>query len=199
MAKLIAGATLVLALAALALPASAQSVDPARVDRLEKQLKELRSIVFQGRDTGQPVVVKPEGPDPAVQALQGRLDDLDATQRKTAGQVEVNQHDLDQTRQNASGNHDAVVELRAQIQALTDRLNRLEAGGAAAAQPQPDAQPQAQVAPPEPARPARKGDRNEATARAQAEDQGVLGGPPSDAAHDRNRNLQKGRDPAGGR
>ena len=78
--RLIAGATLVLAVLALALPAAAQNgPDQTRLDRLEKQLRELRSIVFQGRDTGQPVVVKPEGPDPAVQALQGRLDDLDAT------------------------------------------------------------------------------------------------------------------------
>lgn len=182
MAKLMAGATLVLALAAMALPASAQSGSgqDQRLDRLERQVKELRSIVFQGRDTGQPVVVKPDGPDPVVQALQGRVDDLDAAFRKTAGQIEVNQHDLDLTRTSAAANHDAIVEIKAQIQALNDRLARLEG----AAQPAPAASepPQAQVAPdPAPLRSPRKDARNEATTRAQAEDQGVLGGPPSEA------------------
>ena len=176
--KLIAGATLALAMAAMAQPAFAQSdprVDPGRIDRLERQLREIRSIVFQGRDTGQPVVVKPDGPDPAVQALQGRVDDLDAAFRKTSGQIEVSQHDADQTRTSAAANHDAVVELRAQIQSLSDRLARLEGS----AQPASVSSAQeAQAAAPSP----RKGGRDDATARAQAEDQGVLGGPPTDAA-----------------
>ncbi len=187
MAKLIAGATLVLALAALAMPASAQNGpgggagQDQRLDRLERQLKELRSIVFQGRDTGQPVVVKPDGPDPAVQALQGRVDDLDAAFRKTSGQIELSQHDLDQTRTSAAANHDAVVELRAQIQALSDRLARLE-GGAQPTQSAVVPEPAQSVPDQTPPRAPRKTDRNQATTRAQAEDQGVLGGPPTDAA-----------------
>src|SRR5579875_3762592 len=78
-------------------PAFAQSADDRRLDRLEKDLRELRAIVFQGRDTGQPVVVKPEGPDPAVEALQGRVDQLEQTIRNLSGQVEVLTHDLDET------------------------------------------------------------------------------------------------------
>jgi tol-pal system protein YbgF len=184
MAKLVAGATLVMALAGLALPAYAQngSGQDQRLDRLERQLKEIRSIVFQGRDTGQPVVVKPDGPDPVVQALQGRVDDLDAAFRKTSGQIELGQHDLDQTRTSAAANHDAVVELRAQIQSLSDRLTRLEGGGQAG-QPAPAPEVQsAPVADPSSARAPRRAARDDATAHAQAEDQGVLGGPPTDAA-----------------
>ena len=185
MAKLIAGVTLVLALTALAQPVFAQSGpgQDQRLDRLERQLRELRSIVFQGRDTGQPVVVKPDGPDPAVQALQGRVDDLDAAFRKVSGQIEVSQHDADQTHQSAAANHDAVVELRAQIQALSDRLARLESGPQQAA-PAPALET---VPPPQSSsRPPRKGGRDDATTRAQAEDQGVLGGPPTDAASTEN-------------
>ncbi len=176
-AGLIAAAALALSGLALALPASAQQTDTdRRLDRIEKQLRETRSIVFQGRDTGQPVVVKPDGPDPAVTALQSRLDDMDQTVRRLSGQVEVGAHDLDEARRNAQQAHDSVIELRAQLQALTDRVAKLEA------QPAPQAQAAVQPVYPPAAedrrgRPAPRG-ASEATARAQAEDQTVLGGPP---------------------
>lgn len=166
---------------AAAVPAFAQQTEvDRRLDRMEKQLRETRSIVFQGRDTGQPVVVKPEGPDPAVTALQSRVDDIDQTLRRLSGQVEVANHDLDGVRRTATGDHDVVVELRAQLQAINDRLNRMEARMNAPP-------PQAEVAPPQqpplpaedPPRRGRNARAAEATDRAQAEDSGVLGGPPT--------------------
>lgn len=165
---------------AAAAPALAQPTEvDRRLDRLEKQLRETRSIVFQGKDTGQPVVVKPEGPDPAVTALQSRVDDIDQTLRRLSGQVEVANHDLDGVRRTATSDHDALVELRAQLQAINDRLNRMEARAATPA-------PQAEVAPPqqpppveEPARRGRSPRAAEATERAQAEGRGTLGGPPA--------------------
>ena len=181
---LIAAATLALSGLALALPASAQQTDTdRRLDRIEKQLRETRSIVFQGRDTGQPVVVKPDGPDPAVTALQARVDDMDQTVRRLSGQVEVATHDLDEARHNAQQAHDSVIELRAQLQALTDRVAKLEAQ--LAAQPQAAAvQPPPQSPAPDDrrGRPAPRG-ASDATARAQEEDQTVLGGPPTAAAN----------------
>jgi len=180
---LIAATTLALSGLALAVPAAAQQTDTdRRLDRIEKQLRETRSIVFQGRDTGQPVVVKPDGPDPAVTALQARVDDMDQTVRRLSGQVEVNGHDLDETRRNAQQAHDSVIELRAQLQALTDRVTKLEAQLAgqqqAAAAPQP-------LPPPFEDRRGRSPPRgaSEATARAQQEDQSVLGGPPTSATN----------------
>src|ERR1700761_3926590 len=145
---LIAAAALGLSALAVALPASAQQTEvDRRLDRIEKQLKETRSIVFQGKDTGQPVVVKPEGPDPAVTALQTRVDEMDQTIRRLSGQVEVAGHDLEETRRNAGQAHDSVIELRAQLQAMSDRIGRLEAqlaaAQAAAAQAQQQPQPQA--------------------------------------------------------
>ena len=121
-------------------PAFAQSAfgppdDSRRLDRLEKELHELRSIVFQGRDTGQPVEVRPAGPDPAVTALGARLDAMDNTLRQINGQIEVLQHDSDEARQAASSVRDENGELRGQLKDLTDRVARLEAGGAAAVPP----------------------------------------------------------------
>ena len=164
-----------------ALPASAQQTEvDRRIDRMEKQLRETRSIVFQGKDTGQPVVVRPEGPDPAVAALQSRVDDLDQTLRRLSGQVEVANHDLDGARRTGTGDHDALIELRAQLQAVTERLNRLEAR-LAAPPPQAEVAPQ-QAPPPQPVEEPRRGRAAraaEATERAQAEDREVLGGPPT--------------------
>jgi tol-pal system protein YbgF len=173
----IGAAVIALGLLAIA-PAHAQQTETdRRLDRIEKQLRETRSIVFQGRDTGQPVVVKPDGPDPAVTALQSRVDDIDQTLRRLSGQTEVSNHDLDGVRRTSTSDHDALVELRAQFQALTDRLNRLETR-LTAPPPQAEAAPIPQAPPVEDAprgRPARAA----ATDRAQAEDRGVLGGPAS--------------------
>lgn len=178
----LAGAAL-LAASALAGAASAQQTDTdRRLDRIEKQLRETRQIVFQGRDTGQPVVVKPEGPDPAVTALQARVDDLDQTLRRLSGQVEVAAHDADQNRKTASGDHDAIIELRAQVQALSDRVAKLEAQLTAAATPVAPPPVTADAAPAEPRRSRAPRGAEEATARAQAENREVLGGSPTDAA-----------------
>lgn len=162
-----------------AAPVSAQpSETDRRLDRIEKQLRETRSIVFQGKDTGQPVVVRPEGPDPAVTALQSRLDDIDQSLRRLSGQVEVANHDLDGVRRTATSDHDALVELRAQLQAVNERLNRMEAR-AAAPPPVAESAPPPQAPPQEEPRRTRTARGSEATSRAQAEPGEVLGGPPT--------------------
>jgi len=133
--------------AALAASASAQSDTDRRLDRLDKEMREIRAIVFQGRDTGQPVVVKPEGPDPAVEALQGKIDQQDQAVRTLSGQVEVLMHDLEEAkRQNASA-HDAETELRGEVKALQDQLNRSQAPPAPP-EPQQQAAPQAEPSAP---------------------------------------------------
>jgi tol-pal system protein YbgF len=119
-------------------PAFAQSDEDRRLDRLEKQVRELRSILFQGRDTGQPVVVKPEGPDPEVTALQQRVSDLDDTIRKLNGQIEVLTHDSDEARAAANAVRDQNGELRGELKDLGDRVAKLET---ALAPPPPPAPP----------------------------------------------------------
>jgi tol-pal system protein YbgF len=137
---LIAGAA---ALAPPARPAFAQSDEDRRLDRLEKQVHELRAILFQGRDTGQPVVVKPEGPDPEVTSLQQRVSDLDDTIRKLNGQIEILTHDSDEARGAANAVRDQNGELRGELKDLSDRVAKLEAAFA----PPPPPIPQ-QGAPP---------------------------------------------------
>ena len=148
--------------------------DSRRVDQLEKQVRELRAIVFQGRDTGQPVEVKPAGPDPAVTALEQRFDGLDDTIRQLKGQLEVLTHDADEARQNAAAVREQNGELRGQLDDLRSRVARLEgqlAPGAAANVPPPPSD----IPPP----PTSSSSGMDATAQAQASDTGRLGGPSS--------------------
>ena len=141
------------------------------MDQLEKQVRELRAIVFQGRDTGQPVEVRPAGPDPAVTSLEQRVDGVDDTIRQIKGQLEVLTHDVDEARQNAAAVRDQNGQLQGQLKDLGDRVARLEsqlAPGAGANLP-----PSPSNIPPPPPPP------TDATAAAQASDTGRLGDPSS--------------------
>jgi tol-pal system protein YbgF len=129
-------------------PAFAQSDDDRRLDRLEKQVRELRAILFQGRDTGQPVVVKPEGPDPEVTTLQQQVSDLDDTIRKLNGQIEILTHDSDEARAAANAVRDQNGELRGQLKDLSDRVAKLETALAPPPQAPQGAQPGASSPPP---------------------------------------------------
>ena len=167
---------LLASVAFLALAGSAHAQDNGRVDRLEKQVRELRAIVFQGRDTGQAVEVKLAGPDPAVSAVEQRLDAVDATLRQLSGQLEVMTHDADEARHSSQALRDQTGELRGQLKDLSDRVGRLEAQfapGAAAGQIPPP--PTDNSVPPPPTGP----NGSDATAAAQAADSGRLGGPSS--------------------
>jgi tol-pal system protein YbgF len=90
-----------------------------RLDRLEKQLREVRDIVLQAHATGAPVEIKEAGPDPQVLALTSRLDDMEQTLRGMNGQFESLQHDL------ATARRDAAT-AQAQASSLSDRLDKLE-------------------------------------------------------------------------
>lgn len=115
----------VLAQVSLDEPALKES-DAKRVDRLEKAVKELRAIVFQGRETGQPVVVQPADAQGQVQRLSDRLTDIDETLAKLNGQIEVIRHDLDQSRRDAN-------DLRAANARLETEVSDLQKAAAAAA------------------------------------------------------------------
>jgi tol-pal system protein YbgF len=142
----VGGAALATALAASAF---AQTDQDRRLDRMEKDLREIRAIVFQGRDTGQPVVVKPEGPDPAVEALQSRMDQLEQSLTTLRGQVEVMSHDVDEAKRQNAAAHDAETELRGEVKELSDQIAKLQAPAAQAeVQPPPPAPTPDQSAPP---------------------------------------------------
>lgn len=91
-----------------------------RLERMEKVVRELRSIVFQGRDSGKPVVVQPAETDAQLQGLAERIVDLEETLTSINRQNEATTFELDQTRR-------ALAESQATSRALADRVAALEA------------------------------------------------------------------------
>ena len=140
------GVSLAIALA-LAVPALAQvPLDPLddhsakRLDRMEQALREIRAIVFQGRETGKPVVVEPADTDSQLTALTQKIDDLQQAVTHLTGQLESAAHDVDEARHEA----DALREENGSLTARVAALEQKETAGAAAnvqAAPPPDATP----------------------------------------------------------
>ena len=91
-----------------------------RLEKMEKVVRELRSIVFQGRDSGKPVVVQPAETEGQLQGLAQRIVDLEETLTALNRQNEASTFELDQTRR-------ALAEAQAANRALADRLAALEA------------------------------------------------------------------------
>lgn len=155
----LAGVSLAMALAvaapALAPAAHAQvPLDPLddhsakRLDRMEQALREIRAIVFQGRETGKPVVVQPAETDSQLAALSQKIDDLQQAVTRLTGQLESAAHDVDEARHEAGA-------LREENGALTARVAALEQRAAQAAAPPPLAvAPPPEAAPPVPTDPA---------------------------------------------
>ena len=110
---------------------------------MEQAIRELRSIVFQGRETGKPVVVQPADTDAQLSALSQKIDDLQQAITRLTGQLESAGHDVDEAR------HEADAAARGERRA--DRPRRragAEAGRPAAAAAAPP--PAAEAAPPPP-------------------------------------------------
>lgn len=124
--NLSATAALVLVLAAAA-PVVAQTPmddpldarDARRVDKMEKVVRELRAIVYQGRDSGKPVVIQPAETDFQIQQLSRRVDDLEQSLTRINGQLETTTYELSQSRR-------ALDAAQAENRALTERLTALE-------------------------------------------------------------------------
>jgi tol-pal system protein YbgF len=110
-----------------------------RLDRLEREVNEVRQIVLQARATGHPVEIKEAGPDPEIVSLQARLDDIENTLRGQTGQIEVLGHDLALAKQSAA-------DAKAAAASLADRLDKLEKQVAALTTPPPPPAPPADEA-----------------------------------------------------
>lgn len=91
-----------------------------RLEKMEKVVRELRSIVFQGRDSGKPVVVQPADTEGQLQGLAQRIVDLEETLTALNRQNEAATFELEQTRR-------ALTDSQAANRALADRLTALEA------------------------------------------------------------------------
>ena len=116
-----AGLCLALGLAGASYAQKDEDPTQKRIDGLEKQFKQLRSIVTQARDTGQPVQVRVStDPDPVLAGLQTPLDDLEQAARQRNDQIDILTRDLAAARKDAA-------DARTQAQALADRLDKVEA------------------------------------------------------------------------
>jgi TolA-binding protein len=114
-----------------------------RLDRMEKAMKELRAIVFQGRETGAPVVVQPAETQSQLQGVGDKIIDLGQTLARMNGELEVIKHDLDQARQEAQ-------DLRRTDADLRERVAALEKAAKDTTAPPPPIAPPAQAGAPDP-------------------------------------------------
>jgi len=101
---------------------------------MEQVLREMRAIVFQGRETGKPVVVEPADTDERLAAFSSKLDDLEQAVTRLNGQIEESAHAVDEARKEADA-------LREENGALKDRVAQLEQKQAAPAAPPPSPTP----------------------------------------------------------
>ena len=119
-----------------------------RLDKMDKVVRELRAIVFQGRDTGKPVVVQPAETDAQIAALSDKLSDLEQTLTKLNGQNESLTHDLDVARRANDSEKARGDALDQRLAALEKRIADQETATVAAAAPPA---PVASAAPADPA------------------------------------------------
>lgn len=109
------------------LPRALGRQNDERLDRVEKTLREMRSILFQGRDTGRAVVVQPAETQSQVQALSQRVADLEATLRTINGQLDSATNDVVTLRRDAASATNSVADRQAAANAaLVTRIESLE-------------------------------------------------------------------------
>lgn len=101
-----------------------------RLDNMEKVMRELRSIVFQGRNTGVPVVVQSAETESLIQILTQRVNDLELSLRRMTSDSETVTRDLEMARRDLAAERDRNA-------ALESRLTSLEAKVAAGVAPPP--------------------------------------------------------------
>lgn len=134
--------------AALPDPEESERLDNKRIEgrlqREEKALRELRQIVLKAKAQGNPVTVKDAGPDPEVQALQQRVNDLEETLRKQTGQMEESAHAAQLAAKAAADASDANKALTARLDALEKQQQAVAAAAPVGAPP--EAAPPAAVA-----------------------------------------------------
>jgi tol-pal system protein YbgF len=105
------------------LPRTLGERDDRRLDRVEQTLREMRAILFQGRDTGRAVVVQPANTQAEVELLSRRVDDLEATLERVNGQIDQVSTDVAALRRD---NARQAQEARTAADVNTQVLKRLE-------------------------------------------------------------------------
>ncbi|MFI4976582.1 MAG: tol-pal system protein YbgF [Caulobacterales bacterium] len=98
-----------------------------RLDRIEKVVGELRAIVYQGRETGKPVVIEPADTDSQLSGLTQRISDLEQSLTKLNGQIETLSHAVDEARRESDGLREENGALSARVTALEAKVTQLAA------------------------------------------------------------------------
>ncbi|MBI5939875.1 MAG: tol-pal system protein YbgF [Caulobacterales bacterium] len=104
-----------------------------RLEKMEKVVRELRSIVFQGRDSGKPVTVMPAETDSQIAALTDRVADLEETLTRLNGANETLTFQLEQAQKALATSDAANRALGDRLAALEGRTTQSEAAAATAA------------------------------------------------------------------
>jgi len=104
-----------------------------RLERMEKVVRELRSIVFQGRDTGKPVVVQPAETEAQIAELADKVSDLQQTLTRLNGANETLTLELDQARRMADSQKMRADALESRLTVIEKKAADIEAAQTAAA------------------------------------------------------------------
>ena len=96
-----------------------------RLDRMEKVMRELRAIVFQGRETGQPVIVQPAETESQITALNEKINDLEQSLTRLNSQLEAGSHASDDTRRQLAALREENAQLKAQLAAMDQKMAAL--------------------------------------------------------------------------
>jgi len=102
--------------------------DARRLDRMEQVMRELRAIVFQGRDSGKPVVIQPAETDYQLQEMNRKLSELEQILTRMTGDLETATRDAEVAKRENEA-------LRGQLKTLADRVGAIEARAVAEAAP----------------------------------------------------------------
>ncbi|MDB5457188.1 MAG: tol-pal system protein YbgF, partial [Caulobacter sp.] len=132
-AALMLGLPAAQALAQTPMPDPLDDRSNRRLEKMEKVVRELRAVVFQGRDTGKPVVVQSAETDAQIATVSERLTDLEQTLTRLNGQNETLTHDIDQARRAGEADKARADALEARLAAMEKTLADLQASQAAAA------------------------------------------------------------------
>jgi tol-pal system protein YbgF len=108
------------------LPRALDEKSDKRLDRVEQTLREMRAILYQGRDTGKAVVVQPAETQGQIEALTNRVSDLESTLRRLNGQIDQVSADVAAVRREGTGTVAAQQAANTQNAALARRLDVVE-------------------------------------------------------------------------
>jgi tol-pal system protein YbgF len=108
------------------LPRALDERSDKRLDRVEQTLREMRAILYQGRDTGKSVVVQPAETQGQIEALTNRVSDLESTLRRLNGQIDQVSADVAAIHRETTGAVAAQQAANGQNAALARRLDAVE-------------------------------------------------------------------------